>query len=287
VTGPATPIRLREPEPFETIASDGGPLRGDLYAPDTGAACGRVALLCHGFRGYKDWGFLPLLATRLADEGIVAIAFNFASSGVTDREGTFGEPERFRRGTYAGDLEDLARIEAWAAARCAATSGAYAVGLAGHSRGGAISLLFAAERERVRAVVTLGAPRRIGVWPDGFWEAWRAGRPAEVYDFRTKRTLLLGPDLDHDWSQHAERYDTTRAGARLAAPLLVLQGGRDALVVPDEARELAALGGPGGATLRIVEGAGHSFQAGDAIRRITPPLLETIEAAAAWMRRWL
>ncbi|HET9951745.1 MAG TPA: alpha/beta hydrolase [Candidatus Eisenbacteria bacterium] len=280
------PPPLRTPEPHELTASDGGPLRLDYYAADDDAAPGCGVILCHGFRGYKTWGFLPFLATRLAEEGIPAAAFDFASSGISDRDGTFGEPERFRRGTYAGDLADLARVSDWMAARLGGGKGVR-LGLAGHSRGGVISILHAARDRRVGAVATLGSPARIGVWPDAFWDAWRRGESADVYDFRTKRTLRLGPELFRDWSENGPRYGTAAALATLAAPLLVLHGTRDALVPLAEAKELASFGRSTSVELKVIEGAGHSFQAGDELRRTPPALLDAIESVTAWMRRWL
>jgi dienelactone hydrolase len=285
--GPA-PISLRSPEAFEIEGFDGGPLRGDLYEPDVGAAAaGRAVILCHGFRGYKDWGFLPLLASRLADEGFPALTFSTSASGVTDHAGTFGEPERFRRGTYSGDLEDVRRVVDWASARVAGAGRDVAVGLVGHSRGGVIALLHASVDPRARALATIGAPERIGVWPERYFDEWRAGRAADVYDFRTRATLRLGPEILDDLTRNGARYDTAAAAARLRAPLLVVHGTRDALVPLDEARALAALSTAAAVELRVVEGAGHSFQAGDELRRTPPPLLEMIESVAAWMRRWL
>lgn len=297
-----TPPPLLRPEPVELRGADGGALRLDYYAAepergDGGApACGgRGVVLCHGFRGYKEWGFLPFLATRLAEEGIPAVSFNFSSSGITDAEGRFGEPERFRRGTYGGDLTDLGAAMDWLEARLAGEARGVAgariagprIGLAGHSRGGVIALLRAAKDRRARAVATLGAPSRIGVWPAEYWEAWRRGDAAEVYDFRTKQTLGLGPDLFVDWERNHANYDTASAAASLAAPLLVVHGTRDALVPIAEAEALAGFGRSTATELRIIDGAGHSFQAGDKIRRTPPPLLDAVESVAAWMRRWL
>lgn len=287
------PPALRQPEPFELRGADGGPLRLDYYAATAeraggapAAAPGRAVILCHGFRGYKDWGFLPFLATRLAEEGMPAVAFNFSSSGIAGADGGFGEPERFRRGTYGGDLDDLGIVTDWMEARL--DRGAEPrFGLAGHSRGGVIALLRAARDRRVRAVATLGAPSRIGVWPDGYFEAWRRGESAEVYDFRTKETLRLGPDLYVDWERNQAKYDTRSAAAALTAPLLVVHGTRDALVPLSEADTLAGFGRSTATELRIIEGAGHSFQAGDKIRRTPPPLLDAVESVSAWMRRWL
>ncbi len=289
------PPALRIPEPVELRGADGGPLRLDHYAAAPGRALGRGVILCHGFRGYKSWGFLTFLATRLAEEGLPTVAFNFSSSGITDADGTFGEPERFRRGTYGGDLQDLRTVADWLEGVLAASSpreagspnAATRLGLVGHSRGGIIALLHGARDRRVRAVATLGAPSRIGVWPEGTFETWRRGEAAEVYDFRTKQTLRLGPDLYVDWEKHKAEYDSAAAVAALTAPLLVVHGTRDALVPLSEAEELAGFGRSTATELRIIEGAGHSFQAGDKIRRTPPPLLDAVESVAAWMRRWL
>ena len=293
--GEIPPPALHIPESFELRGADGGPLRLDFYAAAPGGAAGRAVILCHGFRGYKSWGFLTFLATRLAEEGVPTVAFDFSSSGITDSEGTFGEPERFRHGTYGGDLSDLHTVADWLAARLAASSPGAAesptaeprFGLVGHSRGGIIALLHAARDRRVRAVATLGAPSRIGVWPEGYFEAWRRGDAAEVYDFRTKETLRLGPELYVDWEKNKAEYDSAAAVAALTAPLLVVHGTRDTLVPLSEAEELAGFGRSTATELRIIEGAGHSFQAGDKIRRTPPPLLDTVESVAAWMRRWL
>lgn len=302
-------------EPFEIEGADGGPLRGDWRPPSRGRLdldaprlegappadlSPAVVILCHGFRAYKDWGFLPLLAARVAEEGMAAVTFSFSGSGVADRGGSFTEIERFRRNTYARELTDLARVVDWAEARArrdrrgGAAGGPWRdaeppvrFGLAGHSRGGAMAILHAVGDPRVRCVATLAAPSRVGVWPEECWEAWRRGEPARVYDFRTRGNLPLGPDILADIEANRERYDLERAVAALEAPLLVVQGDRDRAVPPEEGRALAAYGLSASTELRIVAGAGHSFQAGDEVRRTPAALLDMVEAVTAWMRRWL
>lgn len=289
------------PESFETEGSDGGPLRGDLYHPtvrsqpvppgphaDPGSLPGCATILCHGFRGYKDWGFLPLLARRLADNGIPTISFNFSGSGITDRNGTFGEPERFRSSTYGGELGDLARVVWWAEARLTpGTTGRLDLGLIGHSRGGAIALLHAAADANIRCVSTVASPASLGAWPDHYFEAWKRGESIPVSDFRTKSELSLGPEIFEDLERSRDRYDVARAVETLHAPLLILHGDRDSAVPLNEARTLASRANAASTEFHIVQGAGHSFQAGDTIRRTPPELLEMIEVAVAWMRRWL
>jgi len=289
-----------QPEPFEIEGADGGPLRGDFYAAvaDAGTAGAiplpRVAVISHGFRGYKDWGLLTLVAARIACEGIPVVGFNFSASGITDREGTFGEPERFRKGTYGDQLEDLGHVIDWAVRHVGGQSEAdrgsandTRVGLIGHSRGGALSILHAALDPRIRCVVALASPSRIGVWPDHYFEHWRRDEPVQLHDYRTKAHLLLGPELYRDLEAQRPRYDVLSAVERLRAPLLLIQGDRDRSVTLDEARELREHAPSASTEYMEIAGAGHNFSAGDKIRRTPPELLDVVELVAAWMRRWL
>lgn len=290
------------PESFEIEGADGGPLRGDWHPParrrsDTEAPhlpgappadlSPAAVVLCHGFRAYKDWGFLPFLAASIAGDGIGTANFSFSGSGVADRDGAFSEPDRFRKNTYAAELTDLERVVEWVERRVGRDGPPVRLGLAGHSRGGAIAILHASRDPRVRCVATLAAPSAIMVWPDDHWGAWRRGDPARVYDFRTRRELLLGPEILEDIERNRERYDLARATRALEAPLLVVQGDRDQAVPPEEGRALAAHGLSASTEFRLIEGAGHSFQAGDEIRRTPAALLDMVEAVTAWMRRWL
>lgn len=245
-------------------------------------------ILCHGSRGYKDWGFLPLLASRIAEEGLLAVTFSFTDSGISGRSGAFDEPERYRRGTYGSELEDLRRVVDWAARRLGGGSGgAPRLGIAGHSRGGAIAILHAAGDPRIRCLASLAAPSRIGVWPDRYFEAWRRGEPVAVRDFRTRAELSLGPEIYEDLERNRARYDVIAALETIECPLLVVQGDRDRSVPVEEAREIASHVPSILCELHVIEGAGHGFQAGDEIRRIPPQLAHMVELVTAWMRRWL
>jgi pimeloyl-ACP methyl ester carboxylesterase len=284
----AAPAPWRPPTPPEPVVldgADGGPLRADLYR---GAAAARdphptLVVLCHGFRSYKNWGFVPFLASRLTEDGHAVIAFNFTGSGVAGDDGAFTEPERFRLNTYTRELTDLSIVLMWAEQRLRPR----ATGLAGHSRGGAIALIHAAENPDVRAVVTLATPRAIGVWPEDYFHAWERGEDAEFLDYRSGTMLRLGPQYLDTIRAMGDRCDLTRAVGALRVPLLVVQGERDTLVRMDEARALASAGASNLTELMVIEEAGHGFQAGDVLRRTPPPLLDMTEATAGWMRRWL
>ena len=99
----ATPAR----RPFSITGADGGPLRGDIRS----AGGPRPAVvICHGFKGFRDWGFFPVTADRLAHAGFAAVSFNFSGSGVGEPGDTFNEPVRFQHATYTNGLRDLAAV---------------------------------------------------------------------------------------------------------------------------------------------------------------------------------
>jgi len=270
------------PESEEIEGADGGPLRLDRYPARRSHSIGPVVLV-HGFRAWKRWGFLPLLASRLAAEGFDAVAFSASGSGIADDSGAFAEPQRFRRNTYAQELGDLDRVVTWAIAR---NSRSRRASLVGHSRGGTLSILHAASDPRIACVAALAPQSRVGMWKETEIAAWERGEDVAIYDFRTRSSLPLGPDLWRDYAVHREdRYDVLRAAAALGRPLLLVHGARDRVVSPEHARILAERASPDLTELLILEGAGHSFQAGDTIRRTPPQLLEMIGSVTAWMRR--
>jgi hypothetical protein len=69
--------------------SDNELIFGTSHLPAAGRTPVGVVLLCHGFKGYKDYGFFPHLASSLARDGFIAHRFNFSHSGVTPIYETF------------------------------------------------------------------------------------------------------------------------------------------------------------------------------------------------------
>ena len=150
----ATPTRTS----FRLTGADGGPLRGDVR---TAAPARPAIVLCHGFQGFKDWGFFPPLAERLARAGYTAVSFNYSGSGIGEDGESFSEPERFGHNTYSRMHEDLRIVlnELRSGEMRLVPS---AIGLLGHSLGGGIALLQTAADPGVRALVTWAGVSRFG-----------------------------------------------------------------------------------------------------------------------------
>ena len=91
-------------------------------------------VICHGLTAFKDWGFFPHVAERLARAGFTAVSFTFPDTPMLrDLEVV---------------LETLMGGE-WGAVPSA-------LGLLGHSLGGAIAVQRAATNGQIGALVTWG-----------------------------------------------------------------------------------------------------------------------------------
>ena len=82
-----------------------GPIFVDVRAG--GRAAPRPAVvIVHGFKGFKDWGFFPPFAERVARAGMTAVTFNMSGSGV-DAGGSPAHADRFESMRTQLDLQAL------------------------------------------------------------------------------------------------------------------------------------------------------------------------------------
>lgn len=269
---PATSI------PFSLPSADGFPLRGNLHPPSGPA--GPPVLIVHGFKGFKDWGFFPLLAERLAAAGWMACRFNLSGSGLGEDPDRFSERERFERNTYSREQADIAvLVEALAAGALPGLAGpAPRLGLFGHSRGGGGAILAAARDPRVAALVTWAAIATVDRYDPATCAAWRRQGSLCVENARTGDVFALGTDLLDDIEQNRAALDILAAAGRLAIPSLVVHGEADEAVPLAEGEAIAAALGPRGRLLRIA-GAGHTFGAAHPPAPAAPAALEVALAA--------
>ncbi len=237
-------------------AADGGALHVDVR---TGARPGEVrpaVVICHGFKGFKDWGMFPKIAERLAVAGFTAVCFNFSGSGVRDGD-RFDEPERFYRQRPSTDLEDIGIVAEWLAGQ-----GTKWIGLLGHSRGGGLAILHAARDERIKALVTWAAVDHFLRWPAEEIRKWREQGEIDVVNQRTGQVLKIGSDALEDLEANSETaLDVIAAAGRIRIPWLVVHGSEDATVPVQVGEILAELSGSQDTESLIVDGAGHTFGA--------------------------
>ena len=264
------------------------PLRGDLRSGE-GTDPLPVVVVCHGFKGFKNWGFFPYLGEQLAAAGMLAVGFNFTGSGIGADLETFTALDRFAADTTTQQLDDLGTV--LHALEQGEIGGGRAdlrrIAVLGHSRGGAIAILGARADRRLRAVVTWAGVSTLLRWPEAEARAWRARGYTEVLNTRTGQTLRMNATYLDDLAANGERYDVTRAVSELEVPLLVVHGGADTSVPAREARALHAAARPGRAELLLLPDAGHTFGAEHPWGGTNPALERAILHTAAWLQATL
>jgi pimeloyl-ACP methyl ester carboxylesterase len=278
-----------ERAPFTLEIRPGDILRGDLWRPESPAP-GAAIVVCHGFKGFKDWGFFPYLSEELAHRtGCRTVSFNFTGSGIGEDLESFTELDAFSRNTISRELEDLeAVLDRLGAGRLGdvRTEPVGRFGLLGHSRGGATCLLEAATRSQVRALVTWAAIASVERYAEMFADRWEAGEVAEVLNSRTGQVMPIRRNVLDDIRANRDRRDLLAAARALRVPWLLAHGTADESVPFDDALTLAEAGSPR-AALMAVEGAGHTFGAGHPFVGTNEKLEQMVERSADIFRRSL
>jgi pimeloyl-ACP methyl ester carboxylesterase len=267
---------------FQLTGADGGPLRGDVRRSRDARA---AVVICHGFKGFKDWGWFPLVTDRLARAGFAAVSFNFSGSGVGEDGSTFSEPERFGHATYTNHVQDLdVVLHALREGRLGLRPAS--LGLVGHSMGGGVAVLRAAADPAVDALVTWAATARFGrLWRSDQVPEWRRSGKIDVTNQRTGQILPLYTDMLDDWEHNRATLDVTAAAGRVRAPWLIVHGAADESVPASDAQDLVARA-PTARTL-VVEGAGHTFGIAHPWAGSTAAFDRVLNATVEWLTRHL
>ncbi|HSG80683.1 MAG TPA: alpha/beta fold hydrolase [Gemmatimonadota bacterium] len=273
---------------FELSGQDGNPIRGDVRItsePRPGAAI----IICHGFKGFKDWGFFPYVSEQLAARtGYPVVAFNFSGNGVGADLLNFTELDKFEANTFSKELADLqAVLNALSAGRLQGAGARRRFGLLGHSRGGVSTIVTGAEDERVGAVVTWNAVAYLDRWSDEKKAEWRRERRIEILNARTKQMMPLGIGLLEDYEHNAERFHLEKAASRLQAPYLIVHGTADESVSVDDGHRLAAAAPEDRSRFALIEGGGHTFAAVHPFQGTTDHLTQVIQLTADWFAEHL
>jgi dienelactone hydrolase len=265
-----TEVSAASPEAFEIPCKDGLMIRGEIYPAESSLG---TVVVCHGFKGFAHWAFFPYLARKLAESGLTAITFDFSGSGIgADRE-SFTEPEAFAGNTLSRELEDLENVIDYARRR-KLINGKF--GLFGHSRGGGTAILFTPTPDSdVGSLVTWAAISYPNRWSSEDVLTWRRQGYADITNSRTGQVMRLGTDLLDDVELHGKtKLNIEAAAANIKVPWLIVHGTKDETVPSSEAELLHSLS-RGVSALRLIEGAGHSFEAKHPLDK-APPILEKV-----------
>jgi len=195
-------------------------------------------MFVHGFKGFKDWGFGPYIGNYFADRGFTCLSFNFSHNGTGDSLTEFTELDKFAQNTFSLEISELSDlIDAYLSNYFGDISNKK-IGLLGHSRGSAISLLTAFQKKEVDAVAIWAAVSDFDRYSKRQKEKWRRVGVFEVLNMRTNQVMKLNTTLLDDIEQNKEgSLNIENAVRNLNRPLFMGHGEQD-LAVPLKEAEL-------------------------------------------------
>lgn len=279
---------------WEIPGSDGQPIYGDSHRPkectdyDSPTRPLGQIVCAHGFKGYKDYGFFPLLCERAARSGLVSHRFNFSHSGMTNDIDTFARPGLFQADTWGKQIADLRTVLGHHDDLIAWIEPLPTI-VFGHSRGGVTSLLTVARHSNrgfydtptrrawfptrddilLAGTITAAAPDYACNLDDLTKEQLRAEGRLLSPSGRTGQDLYVGRDWLDEIERDPELYDPVLAAAHVKCPTLIIHGGGDTTVPVDCAHNLHHAATPN-SRLEVIDGASHTFDCPNPLPIDTP-----------------
>lgn len=213
-----------------------------------------LLVIGHGVTGNKDRPFIVTLATALPAAGFNVLRFSFSGNGASDG--------KFADSTISKEVEDLGAV-------LDALTG-WNITYAGHSMGGAVGVLRAAQDTRIHRLISL------------------AGM-VHTRDFAQREFGEVKPGQGFMWDNEAcplsQAYmdDLGRIGDVLACaphikvPWLLIHGTEDDVVPIKDSRDILARANKASTQLVEVVGSNHIFTG--------EPTIEIVKIASHWLLR--
>lgn len=240
-----------------------------------------------GVAGYR---FFRQIADALGRRGIAVLRLDDRGWGASG-----GDPSR---ATTADLADDTRAALSWLRARAEVDPAR--VGLVGHSEGGIIAPMIAADDSGVAAVALLAGQGWTGRRTSDYqlrrvWSGMGMS-PAQMDSMKAINDPLREAQAAQvPWLRFWMDYDPAPVLRRVRAPALVLQGGTDWQVAPEQADVIAAAlreGGNRNVTVRVLPGLNHLFlpdpggradPAGYAALMDTQVPAEVLDTLADWL----
>ncbi|MHB8870875.1 MAG: alpha/beta hydrolase [Candidatus Doudnabacteria bacterium] len=185
----------------------------------------KLAILCPGFLDSKDYNGLLLLARDLANLGYTVVRFN--PTGTWDSEGSI---EKYTTTQYLKDIQNVLEY-------MLKESEYKHILLGGHSRGGQISLLYAARDSRISEIIAI-MPSSPYTFTKEIRENWGKDGVRLV-----KRDIPEGngtKDFHVPFSHALDRdqYNVIEDIKKLHIPIIFIAGELDHLVKPEHVKNI-------------------------------------------------
>ncbi|MZQ81781.1 alpha/beta fold hydrolase [Paenibacillus sp. 5J-6] len=276
-----------EGKAFELHIAENRIVRGDFYGAASQPALGTI-IICHGYKGFKNWGMFPYVAHSLAAD-VNVLAINFSHNGVGEDLLDFTELEKFARATYSRDLEDLdevvkdiRRSESFAGS----AAGEKPILLMGHSRGAGVCLIYALDHpDQIAGVISWNGISNVDLLTEDNKKEMRTAGRTFTLNGRTKQNMPLDLEILEDMESNRGRFDIIGRISGAAFPIVLIQGTEDGERLIRGSKQMVEHN-PAIQWIRIPEG-NHTFGSVHPYQGESEPLKQAIQETLTTIREML
>jgi len=270
-------------ETYTLPGSNGRNMLADLTY-DNAHTNAPLIIFVHGFKGFKDWGTHQMVARHFTQHGYRFLKFNFSHNGTTPEQPTdFADLIAFSENTFSIELDDLKYVIDWVSSGSVIPA-AHSVTLIGHSMGGGISIIKAAEDKRVSHLITMASVATFrNLWPAAVEKQWKLSGVMHFPNHRTGQQMPVKSTLLDDLDRNPGRLNILARAADVQQPWLLVHGTADSVVPVSHAHDLKAM--QPNARLLILPNADHVFGAGHPYlqQQLPPDLHQLCEKALEFL----
>jgi pimeloyl-ACP methyl ester carboxylesterase len=224
----------------------------------------KLAILMPGFLDSKDYPHLPKLAQALDKEGYLAIGFDVL--GIWKSKAPI---ELYSMSNWLEEVEDVIHFAK------EKYSHIKKVIVAGHSMGGAISLLYPTRHSEISAAISImGGPPFVRVKTlEERMVKWKASKvKVSERDDPDGSKNVVRIEVPFTFVEDSLQYDIRKVADQVKCPVIIIAGGKDKLIDLGELKEIQASFKAGQAELKVFPQMDHDY-------RRTPEFIDEVNAA--------
>lgn len=249
---------------FEFINQNGNKIKGDLRIPLLQEKA-PLLIFSHGFKGFRNWGFIPYVCNEFTRRGYISINFDFSLNGIIDDINQIYDDEIFRRNKVSVEVSDLSFmikqiIDSQLNIQDMTDKWNGIIYLAGHSLGGAISVFTAGQFNQIKKMSLWASVSTLDRNTPRQKEIWKEKGCTDIVIQNTGQKLHLDYSYIEDKDISFQHNAIIIEMNKLAIAVQIIHPENDMTVKMKEAVELASTGNNIiKRELNVIEKAGHTF----------------------------
>lgn len=205
-----------------------------------------IFLFLHGFKSFRNWGFIPYLSEQVAQKDCISINLDFTKNGVISENPIKFDIQIFSENTVSHEIQDVDNIISilrnqtlWDDnLKNALENWNGKIILCGHSRGAGIAIVIAAKYIEVERLILLAPVSNFNRYTERFIEKWIKDGYMEFNDPTSSQKLKISSSYIKDLIDNSEKYNLKKIMEKLDIPTLIIHGDNDLSTPLREGTEL-------------------------------------------------